>query len=232
MTERDLPEFHVQPTFAVPLVFCHLKDHEALHEELKALFARVEAEGDRFRNPDPFVTRNEALYESNFTLFDWPQPCVQTLRQFCLKNLYRAIGELNGYDMAMLQRMHIATESWFHTTRQGGFFGAHNHPMHSWSGVYCVQHDGDDPDSTSGQLTFINPLASMTTFIDTAISNLKQPYHQGMRRYRLQPGQLVLFPSWLLHEVSPYEGNTQRITVAFNARFKLAGAQRAQVPHA
>jgi len=46
----------------------------------------------------------------------------------------------------------------------------------------------------------------------------------------LTPGQLVLFPSWLLHEVMPYEGDDVRITVAFNARFKLQGAQPARQP--
>ena len=47
---------------------------------------------------------------------------------------------------------------------------------------------------------------------------------------RLQAGELVLFPSWLLHEVLPYEGDDVRITVAFNVRFMLAGAQPAEVP--
>lgn len=228
--QGDRPEFQIVPTFAVPLVICHLPDPEPLNRELKTLFASVEAQGDTYANPEPFVARNKELYESNFTLFDWPQACVQKLREFCLRSLYRAIGELNGYDTAMLQRLHIATESWFHTARKGGYFGAHNHPLHSWSGVYCVQHDGDDPDTDSGKLTFINPLSMATTYTDMAVANLKMPYSYAMRKDRLVPGQLVLFPSWLLHEVMPYDGDTQRITVAFNARFKLAGAQPAQVP--
>jgi uncharacterized protein (TIGR02466 family) len=29
-------------------------------------------------------------------------------------------------------------------------------------------------------------------------------------------GQLVLFPSWLLHAVRPYRGDRERISVAFN----------------
>ncbi len=40
----------------------------------------------------------------------------------------------------------------------------------------------------------------------------------------LKPGQLVLFPSWMQHYVSPFEpsGEGVRITVAFNARFRMA----------
>src|SRR5699024_9532199 len=104
------------------------------------------------RNPDEFVYRNEELWESNFSLFNWPEPAVQELKQFCLSQLYHTIGEINGSGAETLQKMHYGLELWLHVTRRGGFFGTHNPPNHSWSGVYCVAHDGDDPDSDSGKL--------------------------------------------------------------------------------
>jgi len=220
----------IAPLFSVPGAHATLPGCEALNAELRELFLAKEAEGDRYRNPDPFTHRNEALFESNFRLFDWPQQCVQTLRTFCLSSLYQAIGELNGYDTAMLRRLHVATDAWFHVTRKGGYFGPHNHPMHTWSGVYCVCQEGDDPDSDSGRLTLINPQAMNTMYIDMAIAKLKRPYSMGNRMHRLNPGELLLFPSWLLHEVLPYEGDGVRITVAFNARFMLEGAKPAEVP--
>jgi len=112
--------FLIEPMFAVPAAHAQMPDCEALNAELRELFLAKQAEGDRYRNPDPFTHRNEALFESNFRLFDWPQECVQALRRFCLSNLYRTIGELNGYDTAMRRRRHIATEAWFHVTRKGG----------------------------------------------------------------------------------------------------------------
>lgn len=222
--------FQISPAFSVPMAFARLPDCQALNSELRELFLAKAAEGDRYRNPDPYTHRNEALFESNFRLFDWPQPCVRRLRDFCLSNVYRLVGELNGYDTDMLKRLHQASESWFHVTRRGGYFGPHNHPMHSWSGVYCVSHDGDDPDSDSGKLSFIDPTALFNMYIDFATVNMKPPYHMGTRMYRLGPGDLVLFPSWMLHEVTPYEGDDVRITVAFNMKFKLEGAQPANVP--
>jgi hypothetical protein len=42
-----------------------------------------------------------------------------------------------------------------------------------------------------------------------------------VRQIDLEPGQLVLFPSWVLHDVKPYEGDGERITVAFNCWFQL-----------
>jgi predicted 2-oxoglutarate/Fe(II)-dependent dioxygenase YbiX len=41
---------------------------------------------------------------------------------------------------------------------------------------------------------------------------------------RLAAGDLVIFPSWLLHHVQPFEGEGHRITVAFNARFRFQEA--------
>jgi uncharacterized protein (TIGR02466 family) len=29
-------------------------------------------------------------------------------------------------------------------------------------------------------------------------------------------GRLVMFPSWLLHQVRPYRGTAERISIAFN----------------
>lgn len=222
--------YQLEPMFAVPVARSRLQDCEQLNGELRELFLARAAEGDKFRNPDPFVHRNEALFESNFRLFDWPQPCVAKLRDQCWKTLYRLVGDLNGYDLETLRRLHVASESWFHLARKGAYFGPHNHPMHSWSGVYCVSHDGDDPEGDSGRLTMINPHAMSTMYVDMASFRMKLPYGMGHRPIRLLPGDLVLFPSWLLHHVTPYEGSGVRITVAFNARFRLEGAQPADVP--
>ena len=221
--------YQLAPVFAVPMVVAKLPDCEAINAPLRELFL-ARAGDERYRNPDPYTTRNAALFESNFRLFDWPQPCVQQLREFCWSTLYRAIRELNGYDLETLKRLHIACEAWFHVTRRGGYFGPHNHPLHSWSGVYCVSHGSDDPKSDSGKLTLINPHSTCTMYFDMALARMKPPYAMGNRMIRLEPGDLVLFPSWLLHEVAPFEGDEPRITVAFNARFMLEGAQPADVP--
>jgi predicted 2-oxoglutarate/Fe(II)-dependent dioxygenase YbiX len=86
-----------------------------------------------------------------------------------------------------------------------------------------VRHDGDDPNSDSGKLTFINPNYAGTMYVDKASAAFKRPFSMAPVMLRLVPGQLVLFPSWLLHEVMPYEGDRERITVAFNCKFRYAG---------
>lgn len=213
----------ISAAFAVPMASVQMENGGSLNEELRALFLELEAKGDEYRNPESLVIKSKFLFESKFTLFDWPFEPVRKLRDFCYAALYGVIRELNGYTTQELQRLHIACESWFHITRKGGFFGAHTHPLHSWSGVYCVKHDGDDPESDSGRLVFINPNNAARSYLDMAVGRLKPPFSMGAQRFRLRPGQLILFPSWLLHEVLPYEGDSERITVAFNARFKMEG---------
>lgn len=212
--------------YAVPLINVEFDDAAELNAELRKVFLECEAKGDTYANKDPLVIRNAALFESAFNLFDWNHPAIARLRDNCMAALYRSIGELNNYDQATLARLHVAHESWFHITRRGGYFGAHNHPLHSWSGVYCVCQEGDEGDDHSGRLTFISPYATSTMFVDMASHKLKPPFHTGSWPIRLKPGQLLLFPSWMLHEVSSFEpagGEGLRITVAFNARFVMEG---------
>ena len=218
------PAAEIIHAFATPIGVTHLPNPEGLNARLRELFLQRETKGDLYANPEPRVKRNKTLFESRFDLFEWPEACVQELRSFCIGQLYQMFQSLNGYDTQQLQQMHFALESWFHVTRGGGYFAAHNHPNHSWSGVYCVKHDGDEEESDSGKLCFINPNLASNMYVDAANVRMKRPFSGAPLMLRLQPGQLVLFPSWLLHEVMPYEGTTERITVAFNARFRYTGS--------
>lgn len=211
----------ISSMFAVPYVSAKHPEPGPLNAALKALFLAREAEGTRNANPVPLVARNASVYESRFTLFEWPDAPVQALRHWCWQQLYAAVGELNGYDLETLKRLDVANEAWFHITRRGGFFGMHNHAMASWSGVYCVDPGEDDGSyAESGQLTFLHPNPHTSMFMDRAISHLRPPFAYGNRAFTLEPGQLLLFPSWMLHEVKPFIGDGTRITVAFNCWFR------------
>jgi predicted 2-oxoglutarate/Fe(II)-dependent dioxygenase YbiX len=57
-------------------------------------------------------------------------------------------------------------------------------------------------------------------YVDVASEHLKPPF--GIQNFGLclEAGQLVLFPSFLLHHVLPFYGDGERITVAFNCAFQ------------
>jgi uncharacterized protein (TIGR02466 family) len=208
--------------FPVPFGFERHPNPSPLNDALRHLFLALEAEVKRYAIPGPITLRNEQLFESTFRLFSWPEPEVAELRDFCLSRVVQMIAEMNGHDEATRRRLDLNTDAWFHVTRRNGFFGVHNHPLASWSGVYCVttgEHDANQPDS--GLLNFLHPHIGHAMYIDAGNEHFRQPF--GVQNYglSLQPGQLVLFPSWLLHQVLPFYGEGERITVAFNCSVRL-----------
>jgi uncharacterized protein (TIGR02466 family) len=212
--------------FAVPFTFSRYPEHGRLNAALTRYLLSQEKAGAA--NPRPLTQRNAALFESHFNLFRENDAAVQELKVFCWDQLLAVIGRLNGYDLATLQRLQIYNDCWFHVTRRGGFFGLHNHPNASWSGVYCVdpgQHDPGHKDS--GLLSFVNPMIMGAMHMDAGVARMQLPYGYQIASVPLEAGQLVLFPSWVLHDVKPFQGQGQRITIAFNCWFTLPDSKSA-----
>jgi hypothetical protein len=201
--------------FAVPFAFGHYAAHEPLDAALKHLLFELEKSGDA-ANPRPLTQRNAAVFESHFNLFRDPNPAIQELKAFCWDQMLNVIGQLNGYDIPTIMRLEIYNDCWFHISRRGGFFGLHN----------CVdpgRHDPGKPDS--GLLSFVNPMLITTMHMDAGIAKIPLPYGNQIASVRLNAGELVIFPSWVLHDVKPFEGDGERITIAFNCWFNLPDAK-------
>ncbi len=218
-----MPAPEILPLFAVPFAFSHHPDPARLNAALRVFALAQEGRGVAGANPRPLTQRNAPVYESHFDLFRDPDPAIQELKRHCWDQLLAVIGQLNGYDLATVQRLQIYNDAWVHVTRRGGYFGLHNHPNASWSGVYCVdpgQHDAGKPES--GALTLVNPMLPSAMYLDAAIARIPPPFGVQIRSVKLQAGQLVIFPSYLLHDVKPFEGEGERITIAFNCWFTLS----------
>jgi len=213
-------ELRIIPMFATPFAQTRHPQPERLNAVLRELFLQRESQGARYGNPHPTMRFNTEIFESRFDLFKWPEPCIAELREFCFVQLYRFVGALSGFQEQALAQLRAHAEAWFHLTRRGGYFGVHNHPMATWSGVYCVDPAGSDTDpALGGRLTFIHPHGAVAMFLDPTVEALRLPYAYTTQEFKLSAGDLVLFPSWLMHHVTPYHGEGIRITVAFNAWF-------------
>ena len=206
------------PAFAVPIVESRLEPCERLNGELEALL--LAREKDEYRNPTPSHIPQREVFESRFNLFRWPEGCVQELRRFMLDTVGRSVLALTTLTAADLSGLAFQNHTWFHITRHAGSFVAHNHPMASWSAVYCVRA-GEEPPAhpESGILRFFDPRAGANAYLDPANDSLKPPYRVRVAEYRLAEGQIVVFPSYLFHEVTPFYGRDVRITVATNCWF-------------
>ena len=104
----------------------------------------------------------------------------------------------------------------------------HHHLPSVWSGVYYVSvPQGATPDS--GKIVFrvseggYNALGVGVEEDQTDVNFKKTKPKEGWCRYVVgspQPGDLILFPSWLKHLVLPLRSKDPRavrISVAFNA---------------
>lgn len=191
---------------------------ERLNRELEALF--LARETDEFRNPTPSHIPQAETFESRFNLFRWPERCVQELRTFVLNSLSRMVLETTSLRPEDLSRLTLHNHTWFHISRYAGSFIAHNHPMASWSAVYCVRAGEAAPGHPdSGVLRFFDPRRGANAYADPATSGLHLPYAVKPLEIRFRPGQLIMFPSYVFHEVAPFYGRDRRITVATNCWF-------------
>jgi uncharacterized protein (TIGR02466 family) len=212
------PSVTVRAAFAVPIGEVRLASCERLNGELEALF--LARENDEHRNPTPSHIPQTETFESRFNLFRWPEPCVQELRRFLLDAVARTVIEATSLTAEDLSRLKLHNHTWFHVSRYAGSFIAHNHPLASWSAVYCVRPGeavAEQPDS--GLLRFFDPRQGADAYSDPTNLNLQPAFAPRSIQMRLEAGALIVFPSYLFHEVAPFYGRDTRITVASNCWF-------------
>ncbi|HEX5313812.1 MAG TPA: putative 2OG-Fe(II) oxygenase, partial [Gammaproteobacteria bacterium] len=218
-----MPVAPIQPYFAVPVASVLLAHGNELNDALRARLLEWERD-EGVRTSVPTEVPKHAVYESDFSLFYRKDALIAELARLCLGTLGDLIMRINGYSAAEMQNLRIYHHSWYHITRYGGYTSGHNHPMASWSGVYCVapgEELSDRPDS--GVLRLYDPRVNSLMYLDPGNAHFGPPYGAGSLPMRLRPGELVLFPSYLRHEVAPFWGRDDRITVAFNAWVREAG---------
>src|ERR1700730_1716331 len=208
----------VRPLFATPFGEVRLPALGRLHPGLEALFLQRETE--EHRNPMPSHVPQKETFESRFNLFRWTDACVQELRAFVLNAVGQMVLETTSLTAQDLARLSFQNHTWFHITRYAGSFVAHNHPLASWSAVYCVRAGESAPQHPdSGVLRFFDVRQGANAYLDPANASLHRAFALASLEFNPDAGQLVIFPSYLFHEVAPFYGSDTRITVATNCWF-------------
>ena len=212
------PTVKLRSQFAVPIGEALFAPCESLNRDLEALF--LAREDNQHRNPTPSHTPQQELFESRFNLFTWPEPCVRELRQFMLDAVARTVLEASTLRPQDFTHLKFQNQTWYHIARYAGSFISHNHPMASWSAVYCVRAGevvAAHPES--GLLRLFDPRQGANAFQDPSNAQLRPAFSLRPLELRLGAGQLIVFPSFLYHEVTPFYGKDMRITVASNCWF-------------
>ncbi|MFG6467248.1 putative 2OG-Fe(II) oxygenase [Roseateles sp. BYS87W] len=120
-----------------------------------------------------------------------------------LAQLMDAYARELGLDGARL------SNSWFNIQRPGSVLRHHTHPDSRVSAALCIASD-----EASSKLHFENP-NPLLGFIEAARPT---EFNMEMAKFKLVPGDLVLFPSWLKHG-SGFEANGSdlRVVISLNA---------------
>ena len=118
---------------------------------------------------------------------------------------------LNEYFINIVNPKHdvkpVITQSWVNYSNQGDYHHRHNHPNSYLSGVYYL--DVDDTDS----IVFTRPAPSSLN-IQPKTHNL---YNSDSVWIPAKKDHLIVFPSWLEHEVETLNKSHTRISLAFNS---------------
>ena len=100
---------------------------------------------------------------------------------------------------------------WANINPPGGYNTPHIHANSLFSGVYYIKAPAN-----SGKLVCNDPRPGVQTVMPTRKKG--QPPKHLWREVHLEPkvNRIIMFPSWLWHNVEPNESNNIRISVSFN----------------
>lgn len=192
--------------FSTPLLRFSIKDADKLNSELLLEAARLRSE------TEGVVKSNRGGWHSAGNLFENETPCIQRLKSKAEKAVLAATKTIGA--KADIDALGLKMFAWMNANPPGGFNAPHTHPGAHWSGVYYVAQP-DVESGTSGKIEFLDPRTDLPNW-----RLLQASAFNAKKSIRPVPGELILFPSYLVHWVYPNETTEERVTIAFNATFR------------
>ena len=173
-----------------------LADSAALNDRLAAALAEIRA-------TTPSRGKIPGSWQSPGDLHR--RPAFGELTQAILQ----ALQSVMSYLMIEHQGV-LLTNCWANVTKAGASHHLHSHPNNLLSGVYYARA----PES-SARIVFQDPRPQAQVMIP-AYSDYT-PQNSARQPFEAAPGVLLIFPSWLEHQVEEHEAAEERISIAFNA---------------
>jgi len=203
--------------FPTPIYFKDLPDAERLNDA-----ARISIYAWRDTDTDGITRSNLRALGSWHSTID-----MQTRGEYAdLKaHIDRTVAEIYvdcGYDPEFAPH---CDSMWANINPRHGYNRGHTHPNVLWSGVYYVQAP---PDCGRIYFTDPRPQARVLTGRYPADATLKASQWSEVYFHPIE-GRLILFPSWLNHEVQPnlcrIEGPAgDRVSISFNYVLRRVGS--------
>jgi uncharacterized protein (TIGR02466 family) len=187
--------------------------HKNIKEPIKSFIHAYEKQHEFGVASEVAAEIKLGLFESKLDFFEHSDSAINTLKNFCATSVMEVVKHVNAGSWPREGNFSLEfNESWFHITRHGGYHDYHNHPNCSWCGIYYL--DIGDATVENGCNCFFDPRPAAHNYTDYGTA-----YLEAMARVDIPPrdGVLVIFPSYLYHAAIPYNGERDRIVIAFNA---------------
>ena len=114
-----------------------------------------------------------------------------------------------------LQHKQLIDNVWININPKGGFNKPHVHSDNVFSGVFYLQCD-----SNSGELVFTHPAVNHVYHFNDYTVEKYNNMNSGQFKSPPQERKLIVFPSYATHYVEPNRSDNDRISLAFNTKFK------------
>ena len=199
----------VRGLFATPVAALEVPDADVLNAELEAVILRRRADSPSVQ------ASNAGGWHSDRDILDWGGP-----RAGQVIDLAKGVaGQLTADRGGKTVRPSWKVQAWANVNTTGHANICHYHPGSFWSGTYYVADGGCASDPTlGGEFEMLDPRGPGPGMYAPALKFAGEDGASvgGAETIRPKPGLLMLFPSWLMHQVRPYRGTGTRISVAFN----------------
>jgi hypothetical protein len=201
----------ILPIHATPFAIVRIPDSEPLNRDLCTAFARR-------ISPDQ-SSQDFLCYRSRDDLFEWSEEPIPQLVREILRGLYAVVGAVSEIEESVLQAQKLEARAWFTIVKMNGCVPAASYPLTAWCALYCVSAPlPSAARADSGALRlYESRLGNM--FQDTTNSVMRIPFKTGHYIWRPVPGELVIFPASLMHEIALLRAPGELTLVTVRARF-------------
>ena len=195
--------------FGTPIVVVELPEAAALNNELSATIH------GREKSHPGTQHSNLGGWQSDWDMDRWGGAAAIKLLAIGRNTANRVTTDRQGKPVSIAWKANM----WANINRAGHGNEFHSHPGSFWSAVYYVDDGGIDADpALGGELEFMDPRGPLPAMNAPHLGYAMPGGLTGGATERIRPkaGRLVMFPSWMIHQVRPYHGTAERISIAFN----------------
>lgn len=215
-TAADVASANYELLFPSPVIYFDWPDSQSLNEALRDCVL------DKRQKVSGVVKTNRGGWQSDTDLQDWKDPATDQLMQRVITLAKEYVARQTGRRDSVFDSG-WKIRAWANVNEKGHFNRTHDHlGRHSFfSGVYYVNVGDIESGAVGGGRTRFEDWTRVAIDVDRDTDVLRRDYFMTPKN-----GRMLMFPASLMHSVEVYEGDTQRITIAFNLYHPAIGVPR------